>query len=565
MDYYGVNKEEGYMDKLVVTIRGNNYEYCKGTLIKDIAGKVAGEYKYDIIAASVNGKVTELNKSIEENSDILFFTTDTVVGSSIYRRGLSMLMLKALYSVLGHDNIEKVNIEATIGNGYYCELTGKAELSKELLKKISDKMMEYVNDDITFNKLTMPTDSAMKMFAELGMHDKEKLFRFRRASRVNVYELRGFYDYYYGAMPSSTGILRYFDLELYGDGFVLLVPGRKEPEIIKPFVGSPKFYSVIKESNEWAKSLEVENVGALNEAIADGRINDVIMVQEALHEKRIGDIAASIERNKDAKFVMIAGPSSSGKTTFSYRLSVQLSTLGLKPYPIALDDYFKNRCDTPLNEDGSYNFECLEAIDVEQFNKDMTALIRGEEIELPTFNFITGEREYKGKRKKMGKDEILVIEGIHGLNDKLSYSLPIESKFKIYISALTQLNVDEHNRIPTTDGRLIRRIVRDARTRGADAGKTIGMWQSVRNGEDQYIFPFQEHADAMFNSALIYELAILKQYAEPLLFKVERGTQEYVEAKRLLKFLDYFLGVSSENIPYNSILREFVGKSVFPV
>jgi len=553
------------MGDIKIIIDGVEKSYCEGCAIKDIAAEYAGTFSNDIIAAKLNGKVVELNKSIESDCELSFITTDTVIGNSIYIRGLSMLMLKALYSVAGHDNVEKVAIESTIGNGYYCEVSGKIELNDDFLTKVSEKMKQYVEDDIVFSKITLPTDEAMKMFGELGMYDKEKLFRFRRASRVNVYNLNGFYDYYYGAMPSSTGILKYFELKLYGEGFVFLVPDKKEPTVIKSFKGSPKFYSVIKESNEWAKSLKIENVGQLNEAIADGRMQDVIMIQEALHEKRIGDIAASIARNDGMRFVMIAGPSSSGKTTFSHRLSTQLSTLGLTPHPIALDDYFVNRCDTPLNDDGSYNFECLEALDIEQFNIDMTKLLKGEEVELPTFNFITGEREYKGKRKKLGENDILVIEGIHGLNDKLSYSLPRESKFKVYISALTQLNIDEHNRIPTTDGRLIRRIVRDARTRGADATKTIGMWQSVRNGEEQYIFPFQEEADAMFNSALIYELAVLKQYAEPLLFKVDRNTPEYLEAKRLLKFLDYFLGVSSENIAYNSIIREFVGKSVFPV
>jgi len=553
------------MSDIKVVIEGKTKIYAGNSRIKDIASEYAPAYKNEIIAAKRNGKIVELNKLLNEDCELSFITTDTVIGNSIYIRGLSMLMLKALYSVVGRDNIDKATIEATIGNGYYCEVFGNVKIDEEILSKISDKMKKYVADDIIFSKLSLPTDDAMKMFGELGMQDKERLFRFRRASRVNVYQLNGFYDYYYGAMPSSTGVLKYFELQLYGDGFVFLVPDKKEPTVIKPFKGSPKFYSVIKESNEWAKSLKIENVGQLNEAISEGRIQDVIMIQEALHEKRIGDIAASIARNDNMRFVMIAGPSSSGKTTFSHRLSTQLSTLGLTPHPIALDDYFVNRCDTPLNEDGSYNFECLEALDIEQFNIDMTKLLKGEEVELPTFNFITGEREYKGRKKKLGENDILVIEGIHGLNDKLSYTLPRESKFKVYISALTQLNIDEHNRIPTTDGRLIRRMVRDARTRGADAQKTIGMWQSVRNGEEQYIFPFQEEADAMFNSALIYELSVLKQYAEPLLFKVDRDTPEYLEAKRLLKFLDYFLGVSSENIAYNSIVREFVGKSVFPV
>ena len=309
----------------------------------------------------------------------------------------------------------------------------------------------------------------------------------------------------------------------------------------------------------------VDTVGALNDVISHEGMQNLILVQEALQEKKIAQIAEIIAKDRSKKFVMISGPSSSGKTSFSHRLSVQLRTLGLKPHTIALDNYFVNRDDTPLDENGKYNFECLEAIDINLFNSDMTRLLKGDIVELPRFNFLVGQREYRGDWQKLKKDDILVIEGIHGLNDKLSYTLPKESKFKIYISALTQINIDEHNRISTTDGRLIRRMVRDARTRGSSAAHTIGMWDSVRRGEDLYIFPFQEEADIMFNSALIYELAVLKPYAESLLFGIPKDAPEYVEAKRLLKFLDYFIGISTEDIPKNSILREFVGGSIFNV
>ena len=311
--------------------------------------------------------------------------------------------------------------------------------------------------------------------------------------------------------------------------------------------------------------MEVSVVGELNEKISRGNIKELILISEALQEGKIAGIAEQICQRKNVKFVMIAGPSSSGKTTFSHRLSVQLAAHGLKPHPIAVDNYFVNREDTPVDENGKYNFECLEAIDVELFNRDMNALLRGEQVELPRYNFRVGKREYKGDFLKMKPNDILVIEGIHGLNDKMSYSLPRESKFKIYISALTQLNIDEHNRIPTTDGRLIRRMVRDNRTRGINAKETISMWASVRRGEDENIFPYQEEADVMFNSALLYELSVLKLYAEPLLFQIDKSEEEYYEAKRLLKFLDYFVGVPSEDIPNNSILREFVGGSCFEV
>lgn len=309
----------------------------------------------------------------------------------------------------------------------------------------------------------------------------------------------------------------------------------------------------------------VDTVGDLNDKICKGEINDLILVQEAFQERRIGEIAKEIAERPGIKFIMIAGPSSSGKTTFSHRLSIQLRTYGLKPHPIALDDYFVDREKTPRDENGDYNFECLEALDVELFNRNMVDLLAGKEVHLPTFNFMTGKSEYKGNIKKLGPDDVLVLEGIHGLNDKMSYALPNESKYKIYISALTTLNIDDHNRIPTTDGRLLRRMVRDARTRGASAKRTIQMWPSVRKGEEENIFPFQEQADAFFNSASIYELAALKQYAEPLLYEIGEDEPEYHEAKRLLKFLDYFLGLGTDQLPNNSIVREFAGGSCFPV
>ncbi|MBQ7864642.1 MAG: nucleoside kinase, partial [Lachnospiraceae bacterium] len=363
-------------------------------------------------------------------------------------------------------------------------------------------------------------------------------------------------------MP-NTGYVKWFDVIDYEGGFMLLLPSKKEPCSVAPFKEQKKLFATLTESEKWGREVGLETVGDLNNQICSGSLSDMILVQEAQQERKIGEIAKDIAARGGVKFVMIAGPSSSGKTTFSHRLSIQLRTLGLVPHPIALDDYFVNRELTPRDENGDYNFECLEAIDVKQFNEDMSRLLNGETVELPTFNFKTGKREYNGKYKKLGPEDILVIEGIHGLNEKTSYSLPNESKYKIYISALTNINIDEHNRIPTTDGRLLRRMVRDARTRGTGARRTIEMWPSVRRGEEENIFPFQEEADAMFNSVLIYELAVLKQYAEPLLFGITKDMPEYYEAKRLLKFLDYFLGVSSEPIPNNSICREFVGGSCF--
>ena len=397
------------------------------------------------------------------------------------------------------------------------------------------------------------------------MYDKARLFAYRRVSRVNLYSLEGFEDYYYGYMVQNTSYIRYFDLIPYHQGFVMLLPQMSSPRTLPQFIPQEKLFSVLEESSQWGKQMDLENVGALNDRIASGQMQRLILVQEALQEKKISEIAQQIGERKDVKFIMIAGPSSSGKTTFAHRLSVQLEAIGLKPHPISVDNYFVNRNDSPRDEAGNYNFEALECLDLELFNQNMTDLLQGKRVELPVYNFKTGLREYRGDFMELGPSDILVIEGIHCLNDRLSYALPRESKFKIYISALTQLNIDEHNRIPTTDGRLLRRLVRDARTRGTKARETIRMWPSVRKGEEENIFPFQEEADVMFNSALIYELSVLKQYAEPLLFGIPKDCEEYLEAKRLLKFLDYFLGVSSEDIPKNSILREFIGGSCLNV
>lgn len=552
-------------ETIQITIGDVSKEYPKGISLYEISKEFQEKYSNTIILACVDNKLQELNKKVEKDCEVELITVDDANGYRTYSRGVTFMMLKAAYSVIGRDNLDKISIQFSIGNGTYCQLEGDVTLTAEVVKKIEDKMHQLVEEDITFRKYSVNTDEAKNLFEYYRMMDKKKLFEYRRVSKANVYDLDGFKDYFYGYMPPSTGMLKYFYLELCEDGFVLQLPIRKEPTKVEPWKNSPMLFRTLKESKGWGKMLEVDTVGALNDVIAQGGIQELILVQEALQEKKMAKIAEQIASGKDKKFVMIAGPSSSGKTTFSHRLSVQLRAHGLKPHPIPVDDYFVNRENTPLDENGNYNFECLEAIDVEQFNRDMTDLLKGKRVELPTFNFKTGHREYKGNYKQLGADDILVIEGIHGLNDKLSYSLPKESKYKIYISALTQLNVDEHNRIPTTDGRLIRRMVRDARTRGTSAKDTIAMWSSVRRGEEEYIFPFQEEADVMFNSALIYELAVLKQFAEPILFGIPKDCPEYIEAKRILKFLDYFIGVSTEDIPKNSIVREFVGGSIFKV
>jgi uridine kinase len=550
-----------------ITIDGEKKEYPEGTTYQEIAREYQGKYENDILLVSVNGKLRELHKTVQFDCNLRFFTGTDQPGIRTYHRSAVFLMLKAFYDVAGAENIEKVSVDFSLGKGYYIEPSGNVELTEELIGKVKSRMQEFVNEEIPIMKRSVNTDDAVELFHKHRMYDKERLFRYRRSSRVNIYSIGGFEDYFYGYMVQNTGYVKYFDMFLYDDGFMLMLPQRGNPKEVPVFDAKKKekLFHVLKESVKWGERLQVSHVGALNEEIAKGDINDLILIQEALQEKKIAEIAAKIGEDHSKKFVMIAGPSSSGKTTFSHRLSVQLKAQGMIPHPIAVDDYFVNRVDSPKKPDGSYDYEVLECLDIQQFNKDMTALLAGEAVEMPRYNFKTGEREYRGDYLKLGKDDILVIEGIHCLNDKLSYTLPQESKFKIYVSALTQLNIDEHNRIPTTDCRLIRRMVRDSRTRGMSAQDTIRMWPTVRHGEEQYIFPYQESADMMFNSATVYELAVLKQYAEPLLFGISRDSQEYMEAKRLLKFLDYFLGVNSEDIPRNSIVREFIGGSCFRV
>ena len=548
-----------------VEINGIIKEYPIGTSLLEISKEYKNEYKHDIILAFVNNKIRELFKPVVKDCTVKFVTTADNIGHKTYVRGIILVMLKAIYAEMGSENIEKVAVEYSISNALYCDYIGKTPLTNDRIQAIKKRMKDIIDRDIPFIKRSIGTDDAIELFHHYRMYDKEKLFRYRRVSKANIYSLDGFEDYFYGYMPSSTGMLKYFELMEYEGGILLVLPRRINPTTVDPFVPQKKLFHILKEANQWGKMMEVDTVGALNDVIAQGKINDLILVQEALQERKIGEIASDIKRAKDKKFIMIAGPSSSGKTTFSHRLSIQLKAHGLKPHPIAVDNYFVNREDTPKDEDGNYNFESLHSIDLHQFNQDMTDLLNGKTVDLPYYNFVTGRREYKGNYTSLGPDDILVIEGIHGLNDALSYSLPRESKYKIYISALTQLNVDEHNRIPTTDGRLLRRMVRDARTRGTSAKETISMWPSVRRGEEENIFPFQDDADVMFNSALIYELAVLKLYAEPILFGIDRNSAEYVEAKRLLKFLDYFIGTSSEAVPKNSILKEFIGGSCFKV
>ena len=550
-------------ETIKLTYRGQEYEYPAGTKLSVIAGDFQKDFSSAIVLAKVNNKLRELFHMVTNDCEIDFEDLTSTSGHKAYKRSASLLLIKSLYDVVGADNVYDFKVDFSIGAAYFCTYDGKTPLTDDMVSEIKTRMIQLVNEDVPIQKTTHSLDKVISMFHDRGMYDKEKLLRYRRSDKINIYKLDGFQDYFYGYMLPSTGYIKYFDLFKYEDGMMLQLPERKAPSVVPPFKDSPKLFRTMRDSSKWGKMMGIGSVGELNEAISEGKMNEVILVQEALMESRIAEIAKDIVDRGNIRFVMIAGPSSSGKTTFSHRLSIELKAHGMKPHPVEIDNYFKNREDTPKDENGNYDFECLEAIDVEGFNKDMNALLDGETVELPRFNFKTGTREYKGDFMTLEKNDVLVCEGIHGLNDELSYSLPKDSKFKIYISALTTLNVDDHNRVPTTDGRLLRRMVRDYYTRGSSVSRTLSMWSSVRRGEEKFIFPFQESADAMFNSAHIYEIAALKPYVEPLLFKVTEDDPGYQEAKRLLKFLQYFLSIDTSGVPQNSILREFIGGSIF--
>ena len=555
--------------------------------LEAVADRFKDYYEDDIILGIVNGRLRELNKKIKSDCELSFVTTADRDGRRTYRRSVVLLLQRAIYDVYG--SMTQLHVMHSLGEGYYCQLEKAVECADSQQEKYNEdtdlqgsrenseksvtehdidrivcSMYSFVEKDLPITKHSAKTQYAEQFFKEKGLHDKERLLHYRRSSRVNLYELDGVVDYFYGFMAPSTGMLKYFDIVPYENGFVLLFPGANSRSV-EPLVTSNKLFHTLDDSREWSKMLGIGTIGSLNDAIAAGRGQEIMLLQEALMEQKIGNLAAQIASDDKKKFVMIAGPSSSGKTSFANRLSIQLIAKGRKPHPLSLDDYYVDREFCPKNPDGSFDFECLESIDIKLFNEDMNRLLKGEAVDMPSFNFKTGKREYRGRKLTLGADDILVIEGIHGLNDRLSQLIPPEHKFKIYISALTQLNIDEHNPLSTTDERLIRRIVRDARTRGTNAMETIAMWPSVRKGERENIFPFQEQADVMFNSALVYELAVLKVYAEPLLFGIERDCPEYLEAKRLLKLLDYFLPMPADGIPNNSLLREFVGGSCFNV
>lgn len=549
-----------------VTIDGREYTYPHGTTYGEIAADRQGDYDADILLVRRNGKLRELHKKLEGDGALAMITARDRPGMQAYERSAIFLFIKAFYDVAGREHVRTLRVEYSVSAALLIRAEGDFTLDEAFLSRVQRRMEELAAAGLPIFKRHAGTDEAIAYFAENGMPDKSRTLRWRIGSHVNVYELDGFTDYFYGDMLQNTRYLKAFRLlPCDAESLYLLLPTQADPSVPGPFWPSEKVARVMREGERRAEELGLATVGQLNEIVAAGNSTELILSQEALMEKRIGDIAQQIAGRPDVRFVMIAGPSSSGKTTFSHRLSTQLLACGLRPHAIATDNYFINRANTPRDEFGELDYESLRAMDVEQFNKDMLALMNGETVELPQYNFVKGEREYNGDYLTLGERDVLVIEGIHCLNDAFTYALPAERKFRIYISALTAMNIDDHNRIPTTDARLLRRIERDARTRGHSAATTIKMWPSVRRGEESHIFPFQDSADVIFNSALIYETSVLRPYIEPLLFGITPEDEAFTEARRLLKFLSYFLPIPADVVPLSSIVREFIGGGCYKV
>lgn len=552
-------------DFLNLQVMGKTMKVKKGTTFLELAKLFEGQFETAIFLAKQGNRLRELKSVIKKEEPIYFLDLTDIDAMRVYTRGVCFMMIKSVKDILGAN--APVVIEHSIHKSYYCEIRQPGfTVDEAFLKELESKMHEMAEKDIPICKHVHSKEEACDLVRKFGMEDKARLFRYRRSSNVNLYELDGIFDYFYGYMPPSTGYLKLFSLSLYENGFLIHFPDRLNPKEILPFHELTKVSNVFMEHLSWCSLMGVNNVADLNDVIARGRFGDLVRINEALHEKKVAEIADAIHQRMDqVKMVLIAGPSSSGKTTFANRLCVQLRVLGIKPHTISLDNYFINRDLIPVDEFGRQDFEAVDRLDLELLNSDLNRMIHGEAVELPTYNFLTGKREYNGDIHQLKEGEIFVIEGIHGLNDRLTQTIPQENKFKIFVSAMTQLNIDDHNHISTVDSRLLRRIVRDHQFRGRDAAGTIDSWASVTRGEEQNIFPFQENADMIFNSATLYEVSVLKPYIEPLLFSIDESQSEYGDAKRLIKFLGYFLAANGNDIPNNSIVKEFLGGSCFSV
>jgi len=548
--------------------------YCKninksksfpiGISLLDIYSGFDLDLPYGPVSAKVNNKVESLTFRLYNNKDIEFQNIQSSSGMRTYVRSLCFVLCKAVEDLYPNGSIA---LEHPVSKGYYCQLKLDRTVGLDDVQRIKQRMKEIIAEDLPFKRFEKHTTEVVELFRQKGMMDKVHLLETSGNLYSYYYTLGDTIDYYYGSLLPSTGYIHLFDLVKYYDGLLIQIPNRSNPDKLEEVLKQEKMLEVLKEHRRWNQILGIGTVGDFNKACNAGYATELINVSEALQEKRISQIADEIyhrgQNGHPVKLILISGPSSSGKTTFSKRLSVQLMANGLRPYPISLDDYFVDRVDTPKDENGNFDYESLYALDLEFFNQQLQAILNGEEVELPRFNFNTGKREMSGKRLRTTDNMILILEGIHALNPELTPQIPAESKFKIYVSALTTILLDNHNYIPTTDNRLLRRIIRDYKYRGYSAEETISRWPSVRAGEEKWIFPFQENADVMFNSALLFELAIIKDYAEPILRKVPNNRPEYSEAYRLRKFLEYFVPLQDKELPPTSLLREFLGGSSF--
>jgi uridine kinase len=512
--------------------------------------------------ALVNNKVEGLTYRCWQPKDVEFTDYTNLSGLRTYVRSLCHIFSKAVNDVLPSATL---NLEHAVSKGYYCTICNGKRIDRETIGRIKKRMQEIIDADLPFRHQTVRTPDAATLFRQRGMEDKARLVETAGIAYTSFYELDGYVNFFYGCLTPSSGYIHLFDVTPYFDGVLLRIPRKDNPAVLEPVIRQDKMFDVFKESLLLKRTLGLSNVGDLNKAIAEGHTSQIILVAEAMQEKQIAKIAEQIAlRYKEGvRIVLISGPSSSGKTTFTQRLGIQLTTNLYRPVSISLDDYFLNRQDSPLDENGEYDFESLYALDLEYFNRDLQKLLRGEEIDLPSYDFTTGFRHYKGKKLKMQEDSLLIIEGIHALNPQLTADIEDTYKYRVYVSALTSISLDNHNWIPTTDNRLLRRIIRDYRFRNYSACETIRRWPSVRKGEDKWIFPYQETADAMFNSAMLYELAALRRFAEPILSEVRESDKENAEAYRLLRFLKYFNPISDHELPGTSLLREFLGGSYF--
>lgn len=545
-----------------ISIDGNqSLKFEKGISIKDVIKQVNYKIHKNYLSVRVNNEIMHLDYKLNKDTEIELLDIKDKDGFRVYVRTLTFVFIKAIKDIFKD---AKTSVEHSLSKGLYIEIHKKVSITPEDLNLIKNQMNKIIKSDLPIERLVMKTSEANKIFKEQGMKDKLQLAKYREKDNIHVYKLDGYYDKFYGYLAPSTGYIKSFDLKYYHPGIVLQYPRKEFNYQIPEFEEQNKLAQIFKESEKWVKILELENVASLNEKVMNKEIPEIVRISEAFHEKKIANIADKICDDKKIKIILIAGPSSSGKTTFAQKLYTQLRINGKRPISLSIDDYFVNREDTPLDEEGNYDFESIEAVDIKKFNNDLINLLDGKKVDIPKFDFIEGKREIKIKDFSIEKDQLIIIEGIHGLNEKLTNKIPHMYKYKIYISALTQLNIDNHNRIHTTDNRLIRRIVRDSMYRGRTAEGTLELWKSVRRGEERNIFPYQEEADIMFNSALVYELAILRKYAEPLLQKIDRSSIYFAEAKRLLKFLMYFKIIRNDDIiPSTSILKEFIGGSAY--